>query len=255
MKDGPHIARIAALIGDSARAEVLTALMADRALTATELADLAGVTKQIISAHLTKLLDAGLLSVESQGRHRYFRLADRDVAQLLESLMNVAFRAGAVRLRSSPREPALRRARVCYDHLAGEVGVQLHEALLRQGYLQSAEDGLAVTQAGEEWFAQQGIDTALVARQRRMLCRPCLDWSERRHHLGGALGAALLQRLVDRGWARRDKTSRVVHFSAEGELALRAWTAPAAGEVASNDTAHRAHPAKANANAKTRAGR
>ena len=115
MKDGPHIARIAALIGDSARAEVLTALMADRALTATELADIAGVTKQTISAHLAKLLDAGLIAVESQGRHRYFRLADRDVAHLLESLMNVAFRAGAVRLRASPREPALRRARMCYD--------------------------------------------------------------------------------------------------------------------------------------------
>ena len=235
MKDGPHIARIAALIGDSARAEVLTALMADRALTATELADIAGVTKQTISAHLAKLLDAGLLAVENQGRHRYFRLADRDVAQLLESLMNVAFRAGAVRLRSSPREPALRRARVCYDHLAGEVGVQLHEALLRQGYLHAADDGLAVTQAGAEWFAHQGIDTAVVARQRRMLCRPCLDWSERRHHLGGALGAALLQRLLERGWVRRDKESRVLHFSAEGELALRAWLAPAAGEVASNE--------------------
>lgn len=235
MKDGPHIARIAALIGDSARAEVLTALMADRALTATELADLAGVTKQTISAHLAKLLDAGLLSVENQGRHRYFRLADRDVAQLLESLMNVAFRAGAVRLRASPREPALRRARVCYDHLAGEAGVQLHEALLRQGYLQPGDEGLAVTPAGEQWFARQGVDTAVVARQRRMLCRPCLDWSERRHHLGGALGAALLQRLLERGWARRDKTSRVVHFSAEGELALRAWTVTAAPEAASSN--------------------
>ncbi|MFI8615844.1 ArsR/SmtB family transcription factor [Acidovorax sp. NPDC077693] len=252
MKDGPHIARIAALIGDSARAEVLTALMADRALTATELADIAGVTKQTISAHLAKLLDAGLLAVESQGRHRYFRLADRDVAQLLESLMNVAFRAGAVRLRASPREPALRRARVCYDHLAGEVGVQLHEALLRQGYLHAADGGLALTTAGAEWFAQQGIDTAVVERQRRMLCRPCLDWSERRHHLGGALGAALLQRLVERGWARRDKDSRVVHFSAEGELALRAWTAPAAGEAASNDTAHR--PRLANAKTKAQVG-
>ncbi|WP_291517046.1 helix-turn-helix domain-containing protein [Acidovorax sp.] len=235
MKDGPHIARIAALIGDSARAEVLTALMADRALTATELADIAGVTKQTISAHLAKLLDAGLLAVESQGRHRYFRLADHDVAQLLESLMNVAVRAGAVRLRSSPREPALRRARVCYDHLAGEVGVQLHEALLRQGYLHAADNGLAVTRAGAEWFAHQGIDTAVVARQRRMLCRPCLDWSERRHHLGGALGAALLQRLLERGWARREKDSRVLHFSAEGELALRAWLAPAAGEAACNE--------------------
>jgi DNA-binding transcriptional ArsR family regulator len=118
MKDGPSIARLAALIGDHARAEVLTALMADRALTATELAGIAGVTKQTISAHLAKLLEAGLITVDRQGRHRYFRLADHDVASLLESLMGVAFRTGAVRIRSSPREPALRKARICYDHLA-----------------------------------------------------------------------------------------------------------------------------------------
>lgn len=225
MKDGPHIARIAALIGDSTRADVLTALMSDRALTATELAAVAGVTKQTISAHLAKLLDAGLLAVEHQGRHRYFRLADRDVAHLLESLMNVAFRAGAVRLRSSPREPALRRARLCYDHLAGEVGVLLYESLVRQGLLQATEQGTALTPAGMHWFAQVGIDTGALGQHRRMLCRPCLDWSERRHHLGGALGAALLARLFEGGWARRDAGSRVVHFTAQGELALRQWLA------------------------------
>ena len=225
MKDGPHIARIAALIGDSARAEVLTALMADRALTATELADIAGVTKQTISAHLAKLLDAGLIAVESQGRHRYFRLADRDVAHLLESLMNVAFRAGAVRLRASPREPALRRARICYDHLAGEVGVQFYEALVCQGMLQATPQGAAITPAGAQWFAHVGIDTSTLGQQRRMVCRPCLDWSERRHHLGGALGAALLQRLFDGGWAHRAQDSRVVHFTPKGELALRQWLA------------------------------
>lgn len=228
MKDGPHIARIAALIGDSGRAEVLTALMTDRALTATELAAVAGVTKQTISAHLAKLLDAGLLCVEQQGRHRYFRLANQDVAQLLESLMNVAFRAGAVRLRSSPREPALRRARMCYDHLAGEVGVQFYEALVGQGLLQATADGAAVTPEGAAWFAQVGIDTAALARQRRTLCRPCLDWSERRHHLGGALGAALLQRLMEGGWARRVADSRVVQFTPKGEMALRDWLAATA---------------------------
>jgi DNA-binding transcriptional ArsR family regulator len=132
MKDGPNIVGIAALIGDHARAAVLTVLLADRALTATELAAVAGVTKQTISAHLSKLADAGLVEVEAQGRHRYFRLADQDVAHLLESLMGVAFRTGAVRTIASPREPALRRARVCYDHLAGEIGVGIYENLLRQ---------------------------------------------------------------------------------------------------------------------------
>jgi len=122
MKDGPNIARIASLVGDPTRAETLTALMTDRALTATELAAIAGVTKQTMSAHLAKLLDAALIAVDQQGRHRYFRLANADMAVLLESLMGVAFRTGAVRLISSPREPALRRARICYDHLARRNG-------------------------------------------------------------------------------------------------------------------------------------
>src|SRR6185436_1736063 len=180
MKDGPNIARIAALIGDHARAEILTALVAGQALTATELAQVAGVTKQTVSTHLAKLLDARLLAAESQGRHRYFRLADRDVAGLLENLMGVAYRAGALRVRPGPREPALRKARVCYDHLAGELGVLVYDSLA----------------------------------QRRPLCRACLDWSMRRHHLAGALGAAILGRCYDAGWARRVKGSRVVSFSA-----------------------------------------
>src|SRR5262245_15581041 len=121
MKDGPSIVGIAALIGDHARAEILTALMGGQALTPTELVGATGVTKQTVSGHLAKLVDARLVAVEQQGRHRYFRLADDDVAELLENLMGVAYRTGAVRLRSSPREPALRKARVCYDHLAGEL--------------------------------------------------------------------------------------------------------------------------------------
>jgi DNA-binding transcriptional ArsR family regulator len=220
MKDGPNIARIAALIGDHARAEVLTALMADRALTATELANLAGVSKPTMSAHLAKLLDAGLITGVAQGRHRYFRLADADVARLLEALMGVAFRAGAVRVRSSPREPALRKARVCYDHLAGELGVKTYETLLHRGCIEEQGEELRLTDAGQRWFAELQIDVEAVAGRRRHLCRPCLDWSERRHHLGGALGAQLLQRLLQLGWAKRDPASRVVAFSARGEREL-----------------------------------
>jgi len=130
MRDGPHIARVAALIGDQARAEILTVLMADRALTATELANHAGITRATASSHLARLVDARLIGVVKQGRHRYFRLADRDVARLLESLMGVAFRTGAVRLASSPREPALRKARMCYDHLAGELAVWAFERMV-----------------------------------------------------------------------------------------------------------------------------
>src|SRR5580704_14113853 len=163
MKDGPNIAKVAALLGDSARAEALTALMTDRALTATELSALAGVTKQTMSAHLSKLLDAALVAMDQQGRHRYFRLADADVAELLESLMGVAFRTGAVRLLSSPREPALRKARICYDHLAGELGVTLFEALLRNKILEHTSDSIQLTRSGTQWFTNLGVDTAAAA--------------------------------------------------------------------------------------------
>jgi DNA-binding transcriptional ArsR family regulator len=221
MKDGPNIARIASLLGDSARADALTALLADRALTATELAAIAGVTKQTMSAHLSKLLQASLIAVDRQGRHRYFRLADEDVGGLLESLMGVAFRTGAVRLVSSPREPALRKARVCYDHLAGELGVLAYESLLRNDRLTMSAQGLRPSVSGAQWFKNIGIDTELAMRQRRSYCRPCMDWSERRYHLAGSLGAALLSRVCDLGWAKRDKASRVVRFNANGERRFR----------------------------------
>ena len=221
MKDGPNIVGIAALIGDRARADILTALVGGEALTATELAAVAGVTKQTTSAHLAKLLDAHLVAIESQGRHRYFRLADRDVAQLLENLMGVAFRAGAVRVRASPREPALRRARVCYDHLAGELGVLLHDSFARRRWLRATGHGIELTAAGRRACRDIGVDIDALARRRRSLCRACLDWSERRHHLAGALGAALLNRFFALGWARRVPGSRVVTFMAAGERALR----------------------------------
>jgi DNA-binding transcriptional ArsR family regulator len=217
MKDGPNIARIASLLGDPARADALTALMADRALTATELSAIAGVTKQTMSAHLAKLVDARLVAVDPLGRHRYFRLADGDVADLLESLMGVAFRTGAVRLLASPREPALRKARVCYDHLAGELGVKAFESLLASGVFARSAEGVRLTRTGVRWFADFGIDAGALAGKRRTMCRPCMDWSERRQHLAGALGCALLSRICELRWAKREKGSRVVRFTPHGE--------------------------------------
>jgi DNA-binding transcriptional ArsR family regulator len=221
LKDGPNIARVAAAIGEPARAEILAALMGGQALTATELAAVAGVTKATASAHLARLLDARLVAVDTQGRHRYYRLADADVARLLESLMGVAVRTGAVRVRAGPREPALREARVCYDHLAGDVGVGVLDALLAQRLLRAEGEALRVTKRGTEVLAELGVDVGALAAQRRPLCRRCLDWSVRRHHLGGAVGAALLQRLLALGWARRAKDSRAVVFSPAGLAALR----------------------------------
>jgi DNA-binding transcriptional ArsR family regulator len=221
MKDGPNIVGVAALIGDRARADILTALMGGQALTATELAQVADVTKQTTSAHLAKLVDGGLVAVESQGRHRYFRLADGDVAELLESIMGVAYRTGALRLKSSPREPALRKARVCYDHLAGDLGVFVLERFQQRRFVRQGEHGLELAPAGERFCAGLGIDPGAHRNPRRSSCRLCLDWSVRRHHLAGSVGAALLERFYALRWARREPGTRVVRFSAAGERALR----------------------------------
>lgn len=221
MKDGPNIVGVAALIGDRARAEMLTALLGGQALTATELAEVADVTKQTASAHLARLLEASLIAMESQGRHRYFRLADDDVAQLLESLMGVAYRTGALRLRSSPREPELRKARVCYDHLAGELGVLAFDAFRKRKWITHDETGLSLTRAGERFCHDLGIDTRAMEHARRPMCRLCLDWSARRHHMAGQVGVALLQRCYELGWAKRRRGTRVVEFTPSGERAFR----------------------------------
>jgi len=227
MRDGPNITTIAALIGDQARAQVLTVLMAGRALTATELADAAGVTRQTISTHLAKMVDAGLLVVQAQGRHRYFRIAGADVAALLESLMGMAFGTGTLplHLKLGPAAPALRKARVCYDHLAGELGVLVHDRLAAHGAFGFGQDGMILTAAGVILTGTLGIDVDAFKNIRRPLCRTCLDWSERRHHLAGALGSALLERVESLGWARRLDGSRVIAFDASGERALRDWLA------------------------------
>jgi DNA-binding transcriptional ArsR family regulator len=214
MRNGPVIAPVAALIGDPARANMLTALMDGRALTVSELAQTAGVTLQTASGHLAKLDTAGLVVAERQGRHRYFRLSGPDVAQALEVLMGIAQRTGAVRIRTGPSDQALREARVCYDHLAGERGVALMQSLTRQEFLSQDADPL-ITVSGQKFFSTLGLDIGTLTRGRRRLCRRCMDWSERRAHLGGALGAQLFDLLIARQWARRAE-GRVVVFTTTG---------------------------------------
>ena len=219
MKIGPGIAGIAALIGDPARANVLTALLPGAALTASELALEAGVTKQTASSHLAKLTDGDLLRMERQGRHRYYALADDGVARLLEALMGVAERR-PTRVRTGPREPALRHARVCYDHLAGDLGVALYDALLARELIAANGSELAPTRKGDAFLVKFGIDMPLLGKSARPVCRPCLDWSVRRHHLAGGLGAALLDRVFALGWARRKRASRIVEFTPPGRTAF-----------------------------------
>jgi len=216
MSDSTRIAATASLLGDPARANMLTALMHGQALTATELAQEAGVAPSTASGHLGKLEDAGLVGIEKQGRHRYFRLSGTDVAGVLEGLMGVAARTGHLRVRTGPRDPELRRARVCYDHLAGDAAVRMYDRLQATGMIAGAGAALRLTKAGAKFFASAGVDLGTAAGGRRPLCRACLDWSERRHHLAGAVGAALLDHIYDRGWAKRVPNSRVVTFTKAG---------------------------------------
>ncbi|MBI1218100.1 MAG: helix-turn-helix domain-containing protein [Rhodobacteraceae bacterium] len=217
MKEGPDIAHIAALIGEPARANMLTALMTGQALTASELAAEAGVMLPTASSHLAKLQAGGLLTLRKQGRHKYFALASDEVAKVLEGLMGLAAGSGHLRTRRGPKDAALKKARVCYNHLAGEMGTRLYRHFMAAGYLQAETGTLRLTDAGRQFVRGFGVEPDSLARGRVPLCRECLDWSERTSHLAGSLGRALYTRIEDLGWAHRDAGTRAVIFSARGE--------------------------------------
>lgn len=222
MKEGPDLSRIAALVGDPARANMLSALMSGTALTASELALEAGVTLPTASSHLSKLAEGGLVSVASQGRHRYYALSGPQVASMLEAISGVAAAVGPKRARPGPRDEALREARICYDHLAGTRGVALFDFLVGKELLRETAGGIEPTRDGMRWFAGFGVDLDALSRSRRPLCRSCLDWSVRRSHLAGGLGAAMLERITANGWARRLPDSRVIAFTPPGRRAFDA---------------------------------
>lgn len=211
---------VASLVGDPARANMLTALMTGRALTASELAQEAGITPQTASSHLAKLEAGGLIEPEKQGRHRYYRLADPDVASVLEALAGLAARAGHMRVRTGPKDPALRRARICYDHLAGDLGVQMLDSMRLQRLVRQDRQDIKLTADGQRFLEKNlQISPDMLLHPRRPVCKACLDWSERRHHLAGTLGAAIMRRFTELKWASRDPEpgSRVVNFSRNGE--------------------------------------
>lgn len=214
MVDAVDFAALAAALGDASRCRMLAALMDGRALTAGELALEGGVSASTASSHLSRLREAGIVELAQQGRHRYFRIADAEVASAIESLMALSVRGPA--RRTGPAEPGLREARVCYDHLAGTAGVRLLETLQAHGFIRG-DGGIGLTSDGRGWCDDIGLDLASLGASRRPLCRACLDWSERREHLAGALGAALLQRMLANGQARRIPHSRALALSAGGE--------------------------------------
>lgn len=220
------IAEIAALIGDPARSAMLVALMDGRALTAAELADIAGITPQTASSHLGRMTDAVLLTVERQGRHRYHRLASATVAAMIESIMAVAAdpaNRARRKVRTGPRDVAMRRARSCYDHLAGSIAVAVADSLCERGYISDLTERGELSTAGITFLRTIGVDvdTALSrTTARRLFCRPCLDWSERRPHIAGTVGAALLSACIDQGWMRRTDASRMISITRTGAQAL-----------------------------------
>jgi len=224
------LAATASLVGDPGRANMLMALMDGRALTAGELARAAGITPQTASGHLARLSAAGLLAVQRQGRHHYHRLASPAVAHMLESIMQVSAAADdAARMQrraivTGPRDLAMRAARTCWDHLAGTLGVRLADSLVAHGHLELSPESGAVTPSGRAFLHDFGVDLDALPHSRvgRAFCRPCLDWSERRLHLGGTLGAALADRCLALHWIRRCDGSRAVSVTPAGERGFRA---------------------------------
>lgn len=220
MSEISALAEIASLVGEPARAGMLVALMGGRALTAGELAQAGGITPQTASGHLARLTEAGLLAVRRQGRHHYYRLASLEVARMLETVMAVSCEIPSHRRRAvvtGPRDVAMRAARTCYDHLAGQLGVRIAKALVRHSHIELSDEAGAITDSGLAFLGGFGVDIQTRPRAgKRMFCRPCLDWSERVPHIGGTLGAALAARCFVLGWIERIPGSRAISVTPAG---------------------------------------
>jgi DNA-binding transcriptional ArsR family regulator len=217
-----NVVEVAALVGDTARATMLAALMGGEALTGSELASVARISRPTASEHLAKLVNARLLDVTKKRRYRYYRIASPLVARMLESIKAVA--AIEVPPRYQPRstqDDRLRFARTCYDHLAGQLGVAIADALAERGHIVLTEEGGEVTDAGAQFLAALGAELTSHTRSRRIFCRPCVDWSERRYHVAGLVGAEIWRCCQTLGWLRRDRDTRAVRVTHPGQVGLR----------------------------------
>jgi DNA-binding transcriptional ArsR family regulator len=216
-----QIAEVAALVGDPARANMLCALLGGRALTATELSYAAGVSPQTTSGHLGKLFTARLVVLMKQGRHRYYRLAGPQVAHMLESIMNVAIDGPARFQPKSKLDDEMRHARTCYDHFAGVLGVAIADAMMAREFVVLGDEAGEVTPSGMEFLSSLGVDLSGARAKRRVFCRPCLDWTERRSHIGGAVGAAFAARCFDLKWIERIRDTRALAITAVGRRGFK----------------------------------
>ena len=217
MDDLQHFKDITSLLGEPARATMLWTLLDGRALTATELAICADVSSQSASMHLGKLVQAEVLKAASQGRHRYYQLARPEIAYVVEALANLVPERKKGQQAATPPANGVRYCRTCYDHLAGKVAVAITGTLVQQEILAEADDSYAITSSGVDWLEKLGIDIAALSRQRRQFARQCLDWSERKHHVAGTLGAALLNKWLEHGWIKRQKNSSAAIVTAQGQ--------------------------------------
>lgn len=218
-----HISQIATLIGDPMRALILWTLLDGRAYTATELAISANTSPQNISMHLSKLIQADLLVAEKQGRHRYYRFSRQEVAYAIEAIAHLVPDEKQKKIVSHQHNAAVTHCRTCYDHLAGKIGVAMADSLLKQRVIISKANNFALTTKGEKWLLQLGINLPALRKQRRIFLKPCLDWSERRYHIAGALGAALLDLMLADDWIRRTQNSRAVIITATGEKKMQKY--------------------------------
>ncbi|MDQ2137012.1 helix-turn-helix transcriptional regulator [Alcaligenaceae bacterium A4P071] len=212
------VAAIAAAIGDPARAQMLCSLLDGCARTATELAALADVGASTASGHFARLREQGLVEIAVQGKHRYYRLANDDVAAALEALLVVAGVKGKPFKPSTPTDMC--HARTCYDHMAGEIGVGIHDRLIAKRFLAKQDQDYVLTPSGEAFMQEIGLDIETAQNKRRSFAKPCMDWSARRPHLGGALGAALLTHVLHHGWVEKDLDSRVLRVTPKGSKPL-----------------------------------
>jgi DNA-binding transcriptional ArsR family regulator len=212
--------KTASLIGDPTRASILWTLLDGRAFTATELAVSANTSPQNISMHLGKLLEADLLCVEKQGRHKYYRFSNKEVAYAVEAMANLVPKPEVSLKNKSENYPPIKFCRTCYDHLAGKIGVALTDSLLEQKIIIEKNNAYEISPEGEKWFSRFGINIEESQKQKRIFLKPCLDWSERRNHIAGSIGALLLNKMIAEDWLRKTKDSRAMIITGKGEKEL-----------------------------------